>query len=377
VDGEEVGGEAQLADQLQLMGNLVTDLLRESIGIALLGAGPGEADQLFLRRAPVGHRIDRVFVAQLVEAEAAGLGDLDGAGDGIRAVAEQPRHLGGRLQVALGVGVQQEAGVVDGAVLADAGEHVLQWPALGRMGVHVVGGDQRNAARGGKIAQVRKSTGIVTTIKIIHREIKIFIEVISQFRKGLGEGRVGYRGRHGDDDLAVAVGADVAEHEVAFTLRRAAAADGQQRRQSPVGGAVGGQHNELRPVGGGEAGADDEADAGLLRRHMGADHAGQGVTIGDRHRLEAEDGGGSDQLLGHRRPAQERERAGHLQFGIGGHDRRSYLMGCRRGKFAEMTDKPRDAGNSNCGNELFVGGDEKTVRGFGTGEIEAIVYGMP
>src|SRR3546814_18966800 len=45
---------------------------------------------------------------------------------GVLAAGEQPAHLGRRLQVPLGIGLQAEAGLVDGAVLADAGQNVLQ-----------------------------------------------------------------------------------------------------------------------------------------------------------------------------------------------------------------------------------------------------------
>jgi len=89
------------------------------------GAGPGQPLQLLLRRAAVGDRVYGVFVAQLVKTEAAGVGDLHAAGDGVGVGGEQPRHLRRRFQVAFGVGEQPESGIVDGAMLADAGEHVL------------------------------------------------------------------------------------------------------------------------------------------------------------------------------------------------------------------------------------------------------------
>ena len=60
-------------------------------------------------------------------------------------VAEQPDHLGRRLQMALGVGGKAKTGFVDRAVLADAGQHVLQRPPLRAVVEHVVGRDQRNA----------------------------------------------------------------------------------------------------------------------------------------------------------------------------------------------------------------------------------------
>ena len=59
---------------------------------------------MLLRRHPVRDRFFRVFIAQLVEVEPAAPGDLDRAGERVLVEAEQPRHLGRRLQVALGIG---------------------------------------------------------------------------------------------------------------------------------------------------------------------------------------------------------------------------------------------------------------------------------
>ena len=63
-------------------------------------------------------------------------------------LAEQPRHLLGRLDVPLGIGLEPPAGLVDGQVLADAGDHVLQHAPAGLVVEHIVGGDQRHADAG-------------------------------------------------------------------------------------------------------------------------------------------------------------------------------------------------------------------------------------
>ena len=79
-----------------------------------------------LRRLAFRHRFIRVFVTELVEREAAGFGDLDGAGKRLFVAFEQARHLFWRFQMPLGIGFEFQSGLVDGAFLADAGEHVLQ-----------------------------------------------------------------------------------------------------------------------------------------------------------------------------------------------------------------------------------------------------------
>ncbi len=48
--------------------------------------------------------------------------------------------------MALGVGFEPQAGLRDGRALADAGEHVLQRAAVGRVVEHVAGGDERRGA---------------------------------------------------------------------------------------------------------------------------------------------------------------------------------------------------------------------------------------
>ena len=60
---------------------------------------------------PVGDRLLGVFVAQLVEAEAAALDDFEAARDRVLVAAEQPRHLLRRLQMALGIGGEAIAGL--------------------------------------------------------------------------------------------------------------------------------------------------------------------------------------------------------------------------------------------------------------------------
>ena len=135
------------------MDDLGTHLFRGARRIAPGGARPGQAFQFLLGRIARGHRVDRVLVAQLVKGEVAHGGDVSRAGDGIGPVGEQARHLVRGLEVALGVGVKPVAGLKDGAVLADAGEHVLQGPAGGAVGVHVIGGDEGHAARPGKLGE--------------------------------------------------------------------------------------------------------------------------------------------------------------------------------------------------------------------------------
>ena len=65
----------------------------------------------------------------------------------------------------LGIGCEQPAGRVDGDVLADAGDHVLQRPPFGRVIEHVVDRDQRNAGVCGDRREPRQPAAVVAAIE--------------------------------------------------------------------------------------------------------------------------------------------------------------------------------------------------------------------
>ena len=79
VDGEEVGREAELGDQRQLVADLGLDLGRELVRIVAFGAGPGAVRQLLVGRAAIIAVLDRIVVGELLQREAAALQDLDAA----------------------------------------------------------------------------------------------------------------------------------------------------------------------------------------------------------------------------------------------------------------------------------------------------------
>ena len=119
----------------------LADLGRDARGIALPCALFGKGDEGLLGRGESFAGFLGVFVAQIVEREVEGLGKAEGLGDGLRMAPEEACHLGGRLQVAFGVGLEVEAGAVEGRVLADAGERVLELPACWRVVERVSHGD--------------------------------------------------------------------------------------------------------------------------------------------------------------------------------------------------------------------------------------------
>ena len=60
-------------------------------------------------------------------------------------IAKQPRHFVRRLEMAFGIGFEPLADGLDGGLLADAGQDILQRTPRGIVIQHVVGGEQRHA----------------------------------------------------------------------------------------------------------------------------------------------------------------------------------------------------------------------------------------
>ena len=101
--------------------------------------------QRLLRRGETRDGLVGIFVFQFVEREGERAVERECLGDRFRRVLENARHLVGGFEVALGIDGKPAAGGVDRQVLADAGEHVLQFAAVGMVIEHVVDGDQRHA----------------------------------------------------------------------------------------------------------------------------------------------------------------------------------------------------------------------------------------
>ncbi len=151
---QEVAGELELADDRQLARDLLAHLRQEALGprvagrIAAPDAEPGHLLEVALLRFTGRHGITGEGVAEVGERECAALGDGARRAQRRRAIGEQRRHLGGRLEPALAVGRQAAADLVDGGAGARAGEHVVD-PLLRRRGVaDVVGGDDADPVRG-------------------------------------------------------------------------------------------------------------------------------------------------------------------------------------------------------------------------------------
>ena len=239
VDGEEVGRVAEPGDQLELVLDLGAHLVRHAARIAPCGALPGQLLEVLLHAQACGRRVDRVVVAQLVEGKAAGGDDLEAARERLRMAPEQAQDLGRRLQMALGVGCEAQARAIDRRVLADAGQHVLERPALGDVIEDVAGREQRRAAPCGELGQRRDPGRIVAAVAVLRGEIDRARELRMQAREKSRKRIVRLVRRQGDQDLAFGVGQHVREPELALALRGPPLAEGNELGEPAIGGAVG------------------------------------------------------------------------------------------------------------------------------------------
>ena len=125
-----------------------------------------------MRGFSCGHRLVGIFVFQLVEGEGASSRDLDAMTQRLLMAGEEPRHVLRRFYMPLGIGLEAEAGLGDGAFLADAGEHVLKGAAVGGVIEHRVGGDERDARAPAAFGQSGDVGAIVAPITMPRREIE-------------------------------------------------------------------------------------------------------------------------------------------------------------------------------------------------------------
>ena len=153
MDRQEVGGIVQLGDGPEFLADLGGHLLRNALRIAPGRALQGEMFKMRLRCGALRHGLVRVFIGEFVEAEGAALCNLERAAESRLEAVEQARHFLRGFQVTLGIGLQPVAGRVDGAVLANAGHHVLQGAAFRRVVEHVIDGHEGRARLGRKLCQ--------------------------------------------------------------------------------------------------------------------------------------------------------------------------------------------------------------------------------
>jgi hypothetical protein len=192
------------------------------------------SDALFLLSCRREHLV-RVLVPELVQAEAAGLGDLERARERLGVATKKVRHGLGVFEMPLGVGLEAEAGLVDGAVRANAGDQVEQRLAAGSVHAHVVGRDQRRAARPGQDGKGLEAPGVAAAVEALRRQVARVGESFAKAKQGRPEGRVRRPRRQHDQHLALAVADGLVQGEAAVALLGAPLAQGEQAAEPAVG----------------------------------------------------------------------------------------------------------------------------------------------
>ena len=268
---------------------------------------PCEPRQRLQRGLVLRDGLVRVAVPKLVHREGDGLRDLQAGGDGVRPVGEEAAHLLGRLQVPLGVGLQQVARAVDPGAVADAGHHVLKGAALGHVVAHVARGEDRAAV--GLRHRVETVHARAVVAAMAHRRRHVA-------HSGQGGGEAGQAGleqvqvlvRHRDQVQALRVIDQHLQREVRLRLglplarRVLPLASRQERREAGIGGAVPRVGEKLGAAGELQARADQGIDAGRRGVGIHPHDAGERVAVGDadpavaepiRLRREVAGGGGA------------------------------------------------------------------------------------
>jgi hypothetical protein len=195
-------------------------------------------------------------------------------------------------------------------MFTNAGHDILQRPPLGRVVEHVAQRDERQSDRVGQGRGVCEATRVVAAVEMMRREIGAAPEIRRDpFDKSMMGGECGRRlsilGGQDNDDLPIAVRCDIGIIEMAFALRRAPPAAGQQAREAAVGGTILRIGEQARAVAQIEADADDEPDTDGLRRLMRPHQPGDGVAVGDRDCRKAERRRGQHQFVRVRGAAQK------------------------------------------------------------------------
>ena len=160
LDGEEKRRVFEPRDQLELVLDLLDHRSRRPAWIAPLQPFPGQPFEACLRGLAVGRDLIGIFVGQLFEVEIAAAGKLHRVRDRFGIGGEEAGHLLGAFEMALGVAGEAEARFVDGAGVADAGEHILKAAAGGIVIEHIVGGEEGHARRLGQRCEPVQPLGI-------------------------------------------------------------------------------------------------------------------------------------------------------------------------------------------------------------------------
>ena len=228
----------------------------------------------------------------------------------------------------LGIGVEQVARLRDRRLVADAGHHVLQRAPLGRVVMHIVGGENAQPVPARQRIQRVDARAVIAAVEMAHRDVAQAGQGPHERRQPGGEGGdIGLR--HGDQLHAFRMGGQVVQRQVAGPFLLPAAirvlhlAPGQQGAEPAIRGAVtrigeeGLTADQVQPA------ADHRADMRLQRGTVQPHDPRHRVEIRDTQRVVPLRPGGAGEVHRVRRAVQEGKAGGHAKLderraGVGG-----------------------------------------------------------
>ncbi len=303
VNGQEIGRIAQCLDQSELVFQRRPHLVRQSFRIPVCRPLPGQGLQRLLRGL-ARRRLARILVGQLVQAEAAAIGDLDRPRQGLRIAGEQPVHFPDRLQVPVGRPAPAKAHVVDGAAFPNAGDHVLQDAPIRVVEQDVVGDHGGHPRLGRHLRELVQPQLVTGSPEQGQRQMSLPTECIGHQTQTPSQHCVRALGdQHRDEPFGV--GGDIVPSEPTGALAAAPFAHGQEPAEARVGRPIPRIDQHLGPVLQHQTTAHDQANARHPGRHMGPDDPGQAVAVRHRQRFQTAHGRLREELLAGTGPPQE------------------------------------------------------------------------
>ena len=190
---EDIRGDLHGLDQRELLLDLRLDDAGHPGGKAHAGAFARETAERLIGRLPRERRrveLGRERVAQLLQREAAGIGDDARARERLGHRAEEGAHRLGRLEVGLGVRRKRATGFIERRSFADAVEDVQDGLVL-RHGVEdTVGGDDGDAEPLRRGAGVSRAREIFSVERRVLRDAGTLTEGLANLgdalRRGVG-----------------------------------------------------------------------------------------------------------------------------------------------------------------------------------------------
>src|ERR1019366_2829012 len=199
-----------------------------------------------------------------------------------------------------------EPGVVDGAIVPNASDDILQNAPGRNMEEHIIGDDGWDARARGQVGELVEAQRIVRTAAERQRQSGAVAESLDEAAKMQRANVVRLIG-HKYRDQALAISDNIRPIETALRLAAALFAKRQQPAEPRVSRTVGGIGEDRHAMGEIEVAAGDQAHARGLGGLMSADDAGEAVAVGDRQCLDAELCGLVEQFFTGTRTAQERK----------------------------------------------------------------------